>query len=82
MRCTRIWRLRILTGRRGRSHERPHRQRAEMGELVRELLAQLRTTQMLFKMALLSTTVEIARQAKPILEQTDALIKRAEKVQP
>lgn len=37
--------------------------------------------QMLFKMALLSTTVEIARQAKPILEETDALIKRAETAQ-
>ena len=43
-----------------------------------ELLEQLRAMTILCKFALLSTTVEIAREAKPLLEAAEATIAKAE----
>ena len=46
-------------------------------EAAREAVKQLRSMTLLFKMSLLSTTVEIARQAKPLVAEAEAAIAAA-----
>lgn len=53
--------------------------RDDMSALASELLNSLRTMRLLFQSALLCTNVEIARQAKPFLDESAALIKKAER---
>ncbi len=43
----------------------------------KELLESLREVTMLLKFALLSTTAEIAKEAKPFLDRADAAIRKA-----
>jgi len=43
-----------------------------------ELLAELKSMTLLFKIALLSTTLEIAKQARPLIDKAEAAIAKAE----
>lgn len=51
---------------------------AHLTAAAHDLLAELKNMTLLFRVALLCTTVEIAREARPHLDAADAAIARAE----